>query len=325
MNPEVSIIVPNYNHDQFLEKRLESIFNQTFQDFEIILLDDVSTDQSIKILQKYADHPKVSHFVVNKMNSGNAFRQWRRGIDLARGKYIWIAETDDWADVRFLEILVSRISGSARIGLAYSQSYITDENSTVIDVNLSWTKDLDTERWSHDFINNGKKECRHFLSYKNTIPNASAVIFRRKVITQSVIEFPERFQCTGDWYIWVQLLQNCDLAYVAKPLNYFRATQQSTRVHSTKEKKNQRIYEGLKVLLMLKKLNSVDNPTYKERVRYHISWWCSIYTRGELASREFFKILKNIPFQFTPFLLRSFLSKVFYFRISSKLKRPFQN
>ena len=64
---EVSVIVPNYNHAAFLPKRLESIFNQTYQDFEVILLDDASTDTSVEVLSQYADHPKVTHFVVNEI------------------------------------------------------------------------------------------------------------------------------------------------------------------------------------------------------------------------------------------------------------------
>ena len=67
--PEVSIIVPNYNHAQFLKQRLESIFNQTYQNFEVILLDDASTDKSVSILEKYSKHSKVSHFIVNELTA----------------------------------------------------------------------------------------------------------------------------------------------------------------------------------------------------------------------------------------------------------------
>ena len=65
--PKVSIIVPNYNHSKFLEKRLDSIFNQTYKDFEIILLDDCSTDDSLKILNEYVTRPNVSYLIVNKI------------------------------------------------------------------------------------------------------------------------------------------------------------------------------------------------------------------------------------------------------------------
>ena len=78
--PIVSIIVPNYNYARFLDIRMESILNQTFQDFEIILLDDHSTDNSVEIIEKYRNNPKVSYIDINKENSGSPFRQWKKGI-----------------------------------------------------------------------------------------------------------------------------------------------------------------------------------------------------------------------------------------------------
>ena len=74
----VSIIVPNYNHAPFLNQRLDSIFNQTFQDFEVILLDDASTDNSLSILEDYKEKfkSKVSHLIVNEKNSGSPFKQF---------------------------------------------------------------------------------------------------------------------------------------------------------------------------------------------------------------------------------------------------------
>ena len=66
MNPLVSIIIPNYNHALYLKERLDSIFNQTFQDFEVILLDDCSTDTSREVLAEYAKKDKVSHCIFNE-------------------------------------------------------------------------------------------------------------------------------------------------------------------------------------------------------------------------------------------------------------------
>lgn len=95
MSSLVSIIIPNYNHAAFLQQRLNSVFQQTYQNFEVILLDDASTDASVAILNEYKDHPKVSHLVINERNSGSPFKQWQKGIALAKGEYVWIAESDD--------------------------------------------------------------------------------------------------------------------------------------------------------------------------------------------------------------------------------------
>ena len=108
-SPLVSIIVPNYNHAKYLHQRLDSIFNQTCTNFEVILLDDLSTDNSIEILNSYNDS-RISHRFYNKENSGSPFRQWKKGLEAAKGELVWIAESDDWADVSFLEKMIPLFS-----------------------------------------------------------------------------------------------------------------------------------------------------------------------------------------------------------------------
>ena len=111
-------------------QRLESIFNQTFQDFEVILLDDCSADDSVAMLQRYAAHPKVTHFIVNKKNTGSPFKQWKRGIELARGEYVWIAESDDWAALNFLEHLLPLIT-QPNVNIAFCNSNWVNEAGAI--------------------------------------------------------------------------------------------------------------------------------------------------------------------------------------------------
>ena len=91
----VSVVIPNFNHALYLKQRIESVLNQTFQNFELIILDDCSTDNSKEVIERYKNHPKISKIVYNEENSGSVFRQWIKGIKLSTGKYIWIAESDD--------------------------------------------------------------------------------------------------------------------------------------------------------------------------------------------------------------------------------------
>ena len=93
--PLVSVVIPNYNHGKYLRERIDSVLAQSFQDFEIIILDDKSTDDSLSIINEYKDNPHVAHIIVNEQNTGNPFIQWEHGISLAQGEYIWIAESDD--------------------------------------------------------------------------------------------------------------------------------------------------------------------------------------------------------------------------------------
>jgi len=106
-SPLVSIIVPCYNHAPYLEARLASIANQTYRKMEVILLDDASTDDSAAILRRFVTlYPSNSRLVVNRHNSGSPFQQWQRGMELASGDLIWIAESDDFCHDEFLEALV---------------------------------------------------------------------------------------------------------------------------------------------------------------------------------------------------------------------------
>jgi glycosyltransferase involved in cell wall biosynthesis len=229
--PKVSIIVPNYNHAPYLHKRLDSIYNQTYRDFEVILLDDCSTDESKTILASYAEKPNTI-FVANESNSGSVFKQWQKGVSLSHGNYIWIAESDDFASSDFLEKLVELLDQNPEVGLAYSQSWLVNSQDTVIGDGRCWTDDLDNERWSNGFINNGRDEINQFLLYKNTIPNASAVLIRRSALDISGGIIDEPFRLCGDWLQWIKILSVSDIAFVPECLNYWRQNTSNARVKS---------------------------------------------------------------------------------------------
>src|SRR6516225_11041136 len=120
--PKVSVIVPNYNHARYLRERIDSVLGQTYRDFEVILLDDCSTDESRVIISEYAAHPKV-RIEFNAKNSGSTFKQWNKGVRMSRGTYVWIAESDDYADTRFLERLVSVLEAVPENTFVYCRSW----------------------------------------------------------------------------------------------------------------------------------------------------------------------------------------------------------
>lgn len=211
--PRVTVIIPNFNHARFLEKRLSSVLNQTFQDFEIIYLDDGSTDESSQVFAKFAADPRI-RAVVNEVNGGIPFKQWNKGVRQARGEYVWIAESDDYADNSFLSRLVEVLDGNPRVGLAYCSSLLVDEADNV----QVWSL---PQRWEKDFINEGQAECRSYFLIKNNIANASAVLIRRSVYEQ-VGYADETMVFCGDWLMWVSMLLISDLAFISEPLNYYR-------------------------------------------------------------------------------------------------------
>ena len=130
--PLVSVIVPNYNHEKYLPERLRSITEQTYQNMEIILLDDASTDSSRAILQKFSSEESRARFLPNSQNSGSTFKQWRKGLSQARGKYVWIAESDDAAEPAFLETLVGKLEADPGLSLACCQLQIVSPNGEML-------------------------------------------------------------------------------------------------------------------------------------------------------------------------------------------------
>src|SRR5579863_19047 len=138
--PRLSVIVPNYNHATFLRRRIETILAQTYRDFELILLDDGSTDGSRAILFEYASAPSAGakspgqinvRLDFNETNSGSPFKQWNKGVRLTQGKHIWMAESDDYADPRFLERVVGALDASPEAAFAYCRSWRTTADDRV--------------------------------------------------------------------------------------------------------------------------------------------------------------------------------------------------
>ena len=218
--PKVSVIIPNYNHAPFLKKRIESVLNQTYRDFEVIYLDDASTDNSKDVFAPYAENKRI-RAIMNDVNTGIPGKQWNKGVRAARGEYIWIAESDDYTDEHFLEMLVPQLDAHPTAGLVYCHSWVVDENGEIIDSYDNHTEDLDEIRWKRNFFNEGKDELHNYLLHKNTIPNASAVLFRKKVYEEAGYA-DEWIRYCGDWLLWVKMLMISDLVFAAWPLNYHR-------------------------------------------------------------------------------------------------------
>lgn len=239
-NVSVSVIVPNFNHAPYLRERIDSILNQNYQDFEIILLDDCSTDDSRDILLEYAGHPKVTHYIVNRRNSGSTFKQWKKGLKAASGRYIWIAESDDFSSPDFLDTAVTTLKSDCRIGMVYCQSMIVDENSAEIGINTSYTDYLDSEKWLSDYVAEGLDEINQYFILRNTIPNVSAVLFDRRCL--ELLRKVSGYSYMGDWAFYCHIMLENKIAYISKPLNNYRVHGGTVRSRALHDGRREREY-----------------------------------------------------------------------------------
>jgi glycosyltransferase involved in cell wall biosynthesis len=211
---KISVIMPNYNHALFLKERMESILAQDYPNMEIILLDDGSTDGSVEQLQTYAKNPKVKTLVVSDRNSGNTFVQWAKGLELATGEYVWIAESDDVAAPTLVSTLVDAMEQKhATMAFCHSQ-WIDSEGAPI-----ARTRD---PQWEEDFSMVGDTFVRRYLLGYCTVCNASAVVFRREAARTVDMEQVAQYTASGDRLFWIQLAMQGRVAYVAQSLNKFR-------------------------------------------------------------------------------------------------------
>ena len=171
----------------------------------------------------------------NAENNGSPFKQWNLGLSQAKGEYVWFAESDDYADPALLETLVDRLDRHPNVGLAVCQSWIVDQDSKL----LGNYRDLlehqnHSSHWREDYVNAGHDECKNYMFWHNTIPNASAVLWRREILERAG-GAPTDLRVCGDWMAYINVLQLSDIAFVSTPLNYFRQHQANVRTRALRE------------------------------------------------------------------------------------------
>ncbi|MFC1688125.1 glycosyltransferase family 2 protein [Pseudomonadota bacterium] len=270
--PKVSVIVPNYNHANFLALRLESILKQTFEDFELIFLDDGSTDDSLEVFSQFANDSRIIS-VFSQDNSGNPFIQWNKGIDLARGEFVWIAESDDFSDTEFLQAMVEKLEGNPEVGLACCQSWVVSDQGEKLYKIEGFPELGNSTRWLGDYLNSGRDEILRFLALQNTIPNASAVLFRKSLLAGD-LRAPEHLKLCGDWWFWIRVLAMSDIAFLAAPLNYFRQAHSASQRGSISTLGTE-VTEALEIQgLVLSQVNP-DRKSKRHMLKHHLRNWVS--------------------------------------------------
>jgi hypothetical protein len=226
--PLVSIIITNYNHSKYIISRLESVYNQTYKNFEVIILDDASTDDSLSLIRKYLDENNLeATLFTNEKNTGSGYLQWAKGINLAEGDLIWIAESDDIAESVFLEKMILPFQNLA-VKLAFCNSMMfqtssKNKNSTMQEYWYGKTVLSADDDWvisSKHFLESG------FAEY-NLIPNISSCVFRPP--SHYVINGTwQNLKIAGDWLFYVSIAMGALIYHSKDTLNYYRLHDLST-------------------------------------------------------------------------------------------------
>jgi glycosyltransferase involved in cell wall biosynthesis len=220
------VIIPNYNYAQYLASRIDSVLSQTYPIYELIILDDASTDGSLSLINEIiAGTDSDCRLIVNEENSGSVFHQWAKGAFSAKGDLIWIAEADDLSDENFLATVVTGFTNS-NVVMSYSESKQVDESGRLIGSSYGkYTEEVSSTKWLSNYIANGSDEVKEALSIKNTIPNVSAVLFDASLFKRTIESHLDQvlsLRFTGDWLFYAFLLEHGDIAFFSEALNIHR-------------------------------------------------------------------------------------------------------
>jgi glycosyltransferase involved in cell wall biosynthesis len=271
-SPLVSVIVPGYNHAPFLDERIRSIVGQSYQNIEILLMDDCSPDGSRDILESWArKDPRIS-LLFNDENSGSPFHQWKIGADWASGKYLWIAESDDVAELDMLKLHVEALERNASAVIAYSQSTMIDQHGEEIGSwNVNYEKIFASSlRWRARFTVSGSSEVAERMVYSNTIPNASGTLIRKSAFDAAGL--PEvTWRLNGDWLFYSRLLQHGDVEYFPEGRNKFRHHPQTQRVIANRSSST--YFEVVALLQIYENETWTDARSLLAARRQVAGWW----------------------------------------------------
>jgi len=196
--PKVSVIIPAYNCASFVNETIDSILNQTYQDFEIILVDDGSTDNTKEVVRKYGDKIKYLY----QQNSGVSAAR-NKGIGVSRGKYIAFLDHDDlWLPER-LEKQVKFLDENPEVPLVFSDSYCTDWAGSILERSFE-------ERSPH------RGSIFNELFIKNFIPTQTVLV--RKEIFNIVGNFNPQLKVVQDYDLWLRIAERFQIDYINQPL-----------------------------------------------------------------------------------------------------------
>lgn len=278
----VSIIVASYNHAEYLVQRMESLLNQTYPNFEIIVIDDHSTDESVKILQKYDDHPRVQ-LILNQKNSGwvNVSNQ---GVSLARGEYILFANCDDYAMPDQIKLLVAGFTDNQETSICFSRSFMVDQDNNILGNDFDGRK-RDFKKFCQGTVVIPRTIMAGFLMNSCVIPNLSGALIKRADFLEAG-GFSSEYKVVSDWDLFFKLCRLGDTVYVSDDLNNFRQHKDTIRA-TTKEKIiYQEIFSLLYSQLKAWDFSGINKFKYKKDIA---EIWIDYLSGSFRSARENFK------------------------------------
>ena len=196
--PLITVYITNHNYGKFINKAIKSVLNQSIKNFELIIIDDGSKDNSKKIINNYKNNKKITS--IFQKNRGLIVSN-NLALRLARGKYIMRLDADDWLDSHALEIMSNILERNSKIGLVFPDYFEVDRNGKVLNL---------VRR--HDF--------KKVKLYDQPAHGACTMI--RKDCLEKIGGYNEKYDRQDGYYLWIKFIQRYEVINTNLPLFFYR-------------------------------------------------------------------------------------------------------
>lgn len=276
--PKVSIIIPTYNREEYISETIESLLHQTYRDFEIIVVNDGSTDNTIKKLEQFGSKIKL----INQSNSERAVSR-NNGVKNSTGEYVAFVDSDDIWFKNKLEKQTEVLDNNKDIILVYGQSYRINENSQ-----KTKTAKRQKEGFSGTVFEN--------LLFRNFIPSPTPII--RRDYFNKTYGFQTKYIPYEDWEYWIRFSLLGKFYFLKEPLAYYRIHKlQSVKLTSAEK------IENVTNLLLEDSFKLKETSVEIKRkslglANLRFGYWYLLADQTEIAKEKIEKAKKLYP-QFT--------------------------
>jgi len=302
MSIRFSIIIPVYNVEKYLDECFESVLSQKFGNFEIICVDDCSTDNSWNILEKYAEKDKRIRIFKQEKNAGQGVAR-NRALDLAQGEYVLFVDPDDWIETDSLNILnkeLTRTNAEVLCFGAYDYEETTDK--------IEGRKEI--LRLTSEFVLNHAEWSCSWKDLKVDDLFCSGAVwdkcYGREFIKKKQIHFAPTRIGEDNLFSLNSLLSAEKIFFIEESLYYYRIRKNSSITKLSDE--NFCVFENIEQMEKLIRAKGLEKELEKAFEKYKITSLRAAYSRLPINSRKNFK--KEIADKF---------SDGFYKKVSNKL------
>lgn len=255
----ISVLLPVFNSEKYLKEAIQSILNQTFENFELIIINDRSTDNSLRIIKSYLD-PRIK-LISNRKNMGVA-KSLNRGLNMAKGKYIIRMDADDVCLKGRFKKQVKFLENNPKIGICGTWVHVFGTT------NYLWQSPVD-----HKMI-------RARMLFESSIAHPS-VIMRRSFLQKNKIVYEEKYVHAQDFALWVRAGEKIQLHNYPEPLLRYRTHQGQTPVrHRLSQQRSSWKIRKYQLKKLAIKPNKQD-----QKIHQSLSNWST-----ELKPRDFWSI-----------------------------------